>query len=120
MWKIWKKTISILNENIPSPEDNILILRSFLFKLKRLKKLKKEIEKQKNQELVISSFRPAIFWKDKDNIKQQLKILSLKDIKTFIHKINKVELMIKENSNISTEITNNFIFETINFSNSSI
>ena len=115
-----KKTISILNENIPSPEDNILILRSFLFKLKRLKKLKKEIEKQKNQELVISSFRPAIFWKDKDNIKQQLKILSLKDIKTFIHKINKVELMIKENSNISTEITNNFIFETINFSNSSI
>tara|TARA_B100001057_G_scaffold344820_1_gene345876 strand:+ start:11029 stop:12024 length:996 start_codon:yes stop_codon:yes gene_type:complete len=113
-----KKITNILNENISSHEDNILILRSLLFKLKRLKKLKKEIEKQKNQELVISSFRPAIFWKDKDNIKQQIKILSLEDIKAFIVKINKMELMIKQNSNISTEITNNFIFETINSSNS--
>ncbi len=113
-----KKITNILNENISSHEDNILILRSLLFKLKRLKKLKKEIEKQKNQELVISSFRPAIFWKDKDNIKQQIKILSLEDIKAFIVKINKMELMIKQNSNISTEITNNFIFETINPSNS--
>ena len=115
-----KKIVNILNENIPSPEDNILILRSFLFKLKRLKKLKKEIEKQKNQEIVISSFKPKIFWRDKDNIKQQLKTLSIEDIRKFIKKVNEVELMIKQNSNISNEITNNFIFETINSSNNSI
>ena len=83
-----KKTNNILNENISVSEDSVLILRTLLFKLKRLKKLKKETEKQKNQELVISNFKPPIFWKDKDIIRQQLKVLSLCDIKTFIKKVN--------------------------------
>ena len=115
-----KKVNNILNENISTSEDNILILRSLLFKLKRLKKLKKEIEKHKDQELVISSVKPAIFWKDKDIIKQQLKVLSLNDIKLFIKKVNNLELLIKQNSNLSSKITNNFIFETFNLSNNSI
>ena len=115
-----KKTINILNENISAPEDNILILRSLLFKLKRLKKLKEEIEKQKNQEQAISSFRPAIFWKDKDIIRQQLKILTIEDIKVFLKKVNNLEIIIKQNSNLSNKITNNFILETVNFSNNSI
>ena len=38
-----KKTINIMNENISTTEGDILILKSFLFKLKRLKKLKNEI-----------------------------------------------------------------------------
>ena len=42
-----KKTINIMNENISTTESNILILKSFLFKLKRLKKLKNEIEKKR-------------------------------------------------------------------------
>ena len=91
-----------------------------MFKLKRLKKLKEEIKKQKNQEQVISSFRPTIFWKDKDIIKQQLKVLTIEDIKVFLKKINNLEIIIKQNSNLSNEITNNFILETINYSNNSI
>jgi DNA polymerase-3 subunit delta len=62
-------------------DDVLLIARSLLSKLKRLKKFRTEIKNKKNQELIISSFKPAIFWKDKDVIKQQLKILSLKDKK---------------------------------------
>ena len=31
-----KKTLNILNENISSQEDNILILKTFLFKLKKI------------------------------------------------------------------------------------
>ena len=108
-----KKTIHILNENISSIEDNILILKSFLYKLKRLKKLKEEIEIKKNSELAISSFKPPIFWKEKDIIKQQLKILSLADIQMFIKKINYLELLIKKNSNLSNQIINNFILETV-------
>ena len=115
-----KKINNILNENISTSEDNILILRSLLFKLKRLKKLKKEIEKHKDQELVVSSFKPAIFWKDKDIIKHQLKVLSLNDIKLFIKKVNDLELLIKQNSNLSSKITNNFILESFNLSNNSI
>lgn len=114
------KTINILNENISSTEDNFIILRSLLFKLKRLKKLKIEIEKQKSQELVISSFKPKIFWKDIDIIKKQLNGLSLDDINKLIKKVNKLELTIKKNSNLADKITNNFIFETIDASNNLI
>ncbi len=107
------KTINILNENVSSIEDNILILKSFLYKLKRLEKLKKEIEVKKNTDQVISSFKPPIFWKDKDIVKKQLHALTIKEIKLIIKKVNHLELLIKKNSNLSNEITNNFIFETV-------
>ena len=108
-----QKTIKILNDNNSTLEDNILILKSFLFKLKRLEKLKQEIEIKKNQDQVLASFKPTIFCKDKEIIKKQLNSLSIKDIKLYIKKINALELLIKKNTNISSQITNNFIFETI-------
>ena len=108
-----KKTLNILNENNPSPEDNILILRNFLYKLKRLKKLKLELETKKNTDTVISSYKPPIFWKDKDMIKQQLKIWSLPQIKSLINKTNDMELLIKKNSQASNQIVNNFILEKL-------
>ena len=111
------KTINILNQNNSSVEENILILKSFLFKLKRLKKIKDEIKKNKNHDQVISSFKPPIFWKDKDMIKKQLINMSSKDIKVLIKKVNDLELLIKKNSSVSNEITNNFVFETIKSTN---
>ena len=108
-----KKTLNILNENNPSPEDNILILKNFLYKLKRLKKLKLELENKKNTDAVISSYKPPIFWKDKDIIKQQLKIWSLPQIKSLINKTNDMELLIKKNSQASNQIVNNFILEKL-------
>ena len=113
-----KKTLNILNENNPSSEDNILILRTFLYKLKRLKKLKLEIEIKKNTDAVISSYKPPIFWKDKDIIKHQLKIWSLSQIKSLINETNDIELLIKKNSQISNQIINNFILERLEVSNS--
>ena len=113
-----KKTINILNENNSSFEDNILIIKSLLYKLKRLKKLKTQIEKDTNQDKVISSYKPPIFWKDKEIIKRQLNILSIDDIVNLIKKINNLELLIKKNSTLSNEITNNFILETIGNPNS--
>ncbi len=108
-----RKTINILNENNSSVEDNILILKSFLFKLKRLKKLKEELQIKKNQEQVLSSYKPPIFWKDKEIIKHQLKNLSLNEIYSFIEKVNNLELIIKQNSQISTQLVNNFILEKL-------
>tara|TARA_Y100000389_G_scaffold162902_1_gene165896 strand:- start:430 stop:1425 length:996 start_codon:yes stop_codon:yes gene_type:complete len=112
-----KKTLNILNENNPSSEDNILIIKTFLYKLKRLKKLKIELENKKNSDVVISSFRPPIFWKDKDIIKQQLKIWSISQIKSLINKTNSIELLIKKNSQLSSQIVNNFIMERLEVSN---
>ena len=101
----------MLNENIPPIEDNILIIRTFLSKLKRLKKLKIEIENKKSVEQVISSFRPPIFWKDKDIIKQQIKIWELDDIETFIVDLNNTESLIKKNPQVSNQIINNMILD---------
>jgi DNA polymerase-3 subunit delta len=43
-----KKTINILNENNLNSDENILIIRTFLNKLKRLKKIKIDLNKNKN------------------------------------------------------------------------
>lgn len=106
-----KKTINILNENNPNSEDNILILRSFLFKLKRLKKLKTKMDETKNIDQTLNTFKPPIFWKEKEVVKQQLKQRTLSDIKFLIKKINNLELLIKKNSQTSSQILNNFILE---------
>ena len=108
-----KKTLHILNENNSVLEDNILILKTFLYKLNRLKKLKDELKIKNNIDNIISSFRPPIFWKEKDLIKQQLKILSLSQIKILIRKVCNLELLIKKNSELSNRIINNFIFENL-------
>ena len=115
-----KKTINILNENNLNTDENILILRSFLNKLKRLKKLKINLEENKNIEQVLSSFRPQIFWKDKDVIKQQLNNMSLVEIDYLIKKINKLELEIKRNFLLSNQIMTNFILENLDRTNSAI
>ena len=108
-----KKTLNILNENNSTHEDNILIIKTFLYKLKRLKWLKKELQIKKNSEDVISSYRPPIFWKDKDLIRQQLKIWSLPQILSVIKEVNNIEMLIKKNSQISNVIINNFILDKL-------
>ncbi len=109
-----KKTLQILNENNPSSEENILIVKNFLYKLKRLKKLKEILEINKNTESILSSYKPTIFWKDKEIIKQQLKIWTLKKLKDQIKEINELENQIKKNSQISNFTINNFIFDSLN------
>ena len=112
-----KKTLNILKENNPSSEDNILILKTILYKLKRLKKLKLELEITKNTDTAISNYKPPIFWKDKDLVKRQLKIWSISQLKLLIIKTNDIELLIKKNSQISNQIVNNFILERLEISN---
>jgi len=115
-----KRTINILNENNLNSDENILIIRTFLNKLKRLKKIKIDLNKNKNIDQVLSSSRPLIFWKDKDIIKQQLNKYSLSDIKLLIHKVNNLELIIKKNNQISDQILNNFILENLISTNNAI
>jgi len=115
-----KRTINILNENNLNSDENILIIRTFLNKLKRLKKIKIDLNKNKNIDQVLSSSRPLIFWKDKDIIKQQLNKYSLSDIKLLINKVNNLELIIKKNNQISDQILNNFILENLISTNNAI
>tara|TARA_B110001450_G_scaffold251097_1_gene270714 strand:- start:1612 stop:2607 length:996 start_codon:yes stop_codon:yes gene_type:complete len=106
-----KKTINILNENNYTLEDCILIIRTFLMKSKRLIKLCKCFDETKNIDEVISSFRPPIFWKEKEIVKQQIKNWSYKDAESLVFQINETELLIKKYSNNSLNILSDFIID---------
>jgi len=99
-----KKTIEMLNENNINVEENIFIIRSFLNKLNKLKKLKSLLKQNQNIEKVLSSFKPPIFWKDKEITKQQITKYSLKKAKELIYKLNSLELLIKKHSNFKNLI----------------
>ena len=105
-----KKNVSkILNENNYTNEDCILILRTLLIKSKKLLEIIKKNEQLKNIDQVLSSTKPPIFWKDKENIKIQAKSWKLKDLKNKIYEMNNVETLIKSNSKNSLNIISDFI-----------
>ncbi|MDA7750770.1 DNA polymerase III subunit delta [Candidatus Pelagibacter sp.] len=106
-----KKTINVLNENNYSQEDCILITRTMLIKTKRLVRLCKEQAKINNLDATIAGFKPPIFWKDKEIIKQQIKNWSYNKAKSLLYEINEVELLIKKNPVNSINILSNFIIE---------
>ena len=112
-----KKTANILNENNYSNEDCILIVRTLLTKAKRLLKLQEEVKKNKNIEQVITNFKPPIFWKDKEIVKQQINYWPLEKIINMIENINEIELLIKKNSTNSLNILSNFIISQSTTSN---
>ena len=107
-----KKTIYILNENNFSLDDVIIIIRTFLIKSKRLLKLTKNFQANKNLNQTISVFKPPIFWKDKKLVEQQLKYWSVDKTYELISDINKIEMNIKKNSFNSLNILNDFILNT--------
>jgi len=105
------KTLSILNESNLNSEDCILILRIFLAKLKRLLKIKSELVDNDNIEKVLSNYKPAIFWKEKEILKQQIKVWSYEKIKDLIIKTNEIEYAIKKNPTISVYIVVDFVLQ---------
>jgi len=105
------KTLSILNESNLNTEDCILILRIFLAKLKRLLKIKSELVDNDNIEKVLSNYKPAIFWKEKEILKQQIKVWSYEKIKDLIIKTNEIEYTIKRNPTISVYIVVDFVLQ---------
>ena len=104
-----KKLNKILNENNFSQEDCVLILRIFLSKLKRLLTLHLDPNIKINIEKALSSHKPPIFWKDKEIVKQQIKILNLEKTKELVRKTSQIELIVKRNPQISINVTTDFI-----------
>ena len=67
-----KKIINIMNENNFTNEDCMVIVRTFLNKLKRLYNLAINYKENKNLDKTIAAAKPPIFWKDKQLVKQQI------------------------------------------------
>ena len=104
-----KKVSNILNENNYSSEDCILILRTILNKSKRLLKIRNEVDNNKNIDQVLSTFKPPIFWKEKDIVKKQVQSWSTNEVQETIFKINDLEALVKKNTANSILFVSNFI-----------
>ncbi len=105
------RTINILNENNYNAEDNIIILRTFLSKAKRIHKLAIQLDQNKDIGKTINSAKPPIFWKEKEIVKKQLEKWKPNKIEDLIKDLNDIELKVKQNYNNSTLIITNFILE---------
>ena len=104
-----RKTVAILNENNYTDEDNIIIIRTLLTKLKRLVKIYESIDEKNNIDQAISSFKPPIFWKDKPLVTQQINFWEKDKLKNLIYKTNEIELLIKKNSVLAKNILTDFM-----------
>ena len=104
-----RKTATILNENNYSEEDNIIIIRTLLSKLKRLTKIYYLIDEKNNIDQAVSLVKPPIFWKDKPLVVQQIKAWGKNELEDLIYKTNEVELLIKKNSRAGKNILFDFI-----------
>ena len=106
-----RKTVTILNENNYSDEDNIIIIRTLLAKLKRLVKIYELVDEKNNFEQAISKYKPPIFWKDKPLVTQQIRSWRKDHLKNLIYKSNEIELLIKKNSSLAKNILSDFIID---------
>lgn len=99
----------LMNENNFNTEETIIIIRTFLFKAKRLLNLIDIFNEKKNIDQTIANAKPPIFWKDKDIVKKQIKSWTLNQVEKLILEISEIELLIKSNAQNSIYILSDFI-----------
>ena len=104
-----KSTSKILNENIFSEQDCVLIIRTILSKSKRLMNIIEIYNETKDLDEAIMSAKPPVFWKDKISVKKQAKTWVLSELKNKIYEINDIESLIKINSRNSINLISDFM-----------
>ena len=106
-----KKVSKIINENNFVNDDSIIILRTLLSRSKRLLKLKNMQNVNKSIDDAIAVYKPPIFWKEKDIVKQQMSNWSKDEVKKKIFEISNLEILIKKNSssiNLVSDLISNY------------
>ena len=104
------KLQKILNETNLSSDNTINILRILLLRIKKLIKIK-EIIKSNNQDIEksLNSYKPPIFWKEKEIIKKQIDINSLDNLNEFTKIIFNLEKIIKKYPDNALKFMLNFL-----------
>ena len=120
-----EKNINEFISNMSNYEKNfieiIIILRSFIIKILDIQKNNKNLSIDEK----IEKYKPSIFWKDKDRIKNILKIWNTNNLEKFLSNLNVIETEFKRNdlnqdtqfyyfltknlSKVAFKNTNNFI-----------
>ena len=92
-----EKNINEFISNMSNYEKNfieiIIILRSFIIKILDIQKNNKNLSIDER----IERYKPSIFWKDKDRIKNILKIWSTNNLEKFLSNLNTIETEFKRN-----------------------
>ena len=109
-----KKTLYIINENNFVSEDSILIIKILINKLKRLLKIKSQVKQKKNLENVIASYKPPIFWKEKEIVIKQINCWDNEKIKNLLFETTNIEKLVKKNPGQSSNMVTNFLLEQTN------
>ena len=109
-----KLVCKIINNKNFNNKDSIILIRSFLSRLKRLIELKKLYSKLGNSKYTVDNFKPAIFWKDKELVQKQVEIWSIEKVYQLIDEINTLEINFKKHSNLTNNIILDFLLNTSN------
>ena len=104
-----KRLNKTLGENNFFLEDFFILLKIFSKKIHRLLKIKIINRSEKNIDQIFNQIKPPIFWKEKEDVKKQIKLWNEKKLNIIIKKINEIELNCKKNHEISTNITLDFL-----------
>jgi len=92
-----EKNINEFISNMSNYEKNfieiIIILRSFIIKILDMQKNNKNLSINER----IERYKPAIFWKDKDRVKNILKIWNTNNLEKFLSNLNIIETQFKRN-----------------------
>jgi len=92
-----EKNINEFISNMSNYEKNfieiIIILRSFIIKILDIQKNNKNLSIDER----IERYKPIIFWKDKDRIKNILKIWNTNNLEKFLSNLNIIETEFKRN-----------------------
>ena len=67
---------------------------------------------EKDMNRLVSSYKPPIFWKEKNIITTQLKKWKRNELEKLLNDLFNVEIMCKENYNLSNVIFNKFLIDT--------
>ena len=108
------KVNNIINNNLFGSDESIILLRTFLSRLKRLAELNKLYLEVGNVQDAVNNFKPQIFWKDKEIVEKQLKNWSNEKIHELLEQVNNLELLQKKNSMLSNKLIFDFILNTSN------
>ncbi len=105
------KTTRIINENNFNNEDCIIIVRTFLLKLKKLIELIQNYKENNDINKTILNSRPPIFWKDKEITKQQIVKWEESQINKLIYDVMELELQVKKNKTDPINLVCDFILK---------
>lgn len=105
------KTTRIINENNFNNEDCIIIVRTFLLKLKKLIELIQNYKENNDINKTILNSRPPIFWKDKEITKQQIVKWEESQLNKLIYDVMELELQVKKNKTDPINLVCDFILK---------